>query len=84
MNISGLGDVTGFFAVLLIGVTVLMHILFTVCIWNDASRLRQQGRATVVLTPFVWGLTALFMGLVAVAFYWLCHYSRFGRRDTTV
>lgn len=58
----------------------LLHILFMVCLWNDAQRLREQGRPTGVLSPFVWGFAALLLGLVVVAFYWLVHYSRFARQ----
>ena len=81
INFSGLGELTGVFSLLFLGATALLHILFAVCIWNDASRLRERGQSTVVLTPFAWGLAALLMGLVAVALYWICHYSRFVRRD---
>jgi cell division protein FtsX len=60
---------------------IVMHITFAVCISKDTARLREQNRLVVVLTPFVWGLAALVLGLIAVAFYWLCHYSKFSRLD---
>jgi hypothetical protein len=44
-------------------------------------RLRAKNRPIIILTPFLWTLSALFLGLLAVAFYWLCHYSRFTRKD---
>lgn len=58
----------------------LLRILFMACLWNDAQRLRDQGRPTGVLTPFVWGFAALLLGLAVVALYWVVHYSRFARQ----
>ena len=61
---------------------LVLHVFFMICVWNDASERRLEERTTVVLSPLVWGLAALVFGLVAVAFYWLCHYSTFSRSDT--
>ncbi|RYD83631.1 MAG: hypothetical protein EOP84_07615 [Verrucomicrobiaceae bacterium] len=58
----------------------LLHVLFMFSLWTDAERLRAQGRSTSVLTPFVWGFSALLLGMMAVALYWLVHYSRLGRQ----
>ena len=77
----GIGALGGVSALVFLGAIVLLNIMFMVCLWNDAGRLRERGRSTVVLTPFVWGLSALVLGLVAVALYWLCHYSQFRSRD---
>ena len=60
---------------------VVLHILFAICISNDMTELRAKGRPIIVLTPFLWAFAVLFLGLVAIAFYWVCHYSRFTRRD---
>ena len=78
---TSLGEIGPILTLLFLAATVLLHILFVFCIWNDAGRLRDNGRTTVVLTPFVWGLAVLVGGIVAVGLYWLCHHSRLGRRD---
>lgn len=72
---------SGFIAAVFAVAMVIMHVSFAVCVFNDAGRLRWQGRSIVVLSPFVWGLAALVLGLMGVAFYWLCHYSRFSRLE---
>jgi hypothetical protein len=56
---------------------ILMQIMFGVCIWRDANQRLIGGRPLILLTPFVWALAALLSGLLGVAFYWVCHYSRF-------
>ena len=81
INFSGLGEIGPILTLLFLAATVLLHILFVFCIWSDAGRLREQGRPTVILTPFVWGLTVLVAGIFAVGLYWFCDHSRFGRRD---
>ena len=81
INFSGLGELGGLVTFLFIAATVLLHILFTFCIAVDVNRLREQGRTTVLLMPFAWALSALLLGLVAVAFYWVCHHSNFIKQD---
>ena len=75
LNVSG-----GVFALVVIGVFLVLHIVFTVCVWKDADRLHYQGRSTVILPAFIWGLTTLFFGLPALALYWAVHHSRLARR----
>jgi amino acid transporter len=79
--IPALGSLGGLFAVTFAAAIILLHILFAVCIASDMTRLRERGRPIIILTPFLWAFAALMLGLVAVAFYWLCHYSRFTRKD---
>lgn len=76
-----LGSVGGVIAIVFAAAMILLHIFFTVCISDDMSRLKDKGRPIILLTPILWAFTVLLLGLVAVAFYWLCHYSRFTRRD---
>jgi hypothetical protein len=76
-----LGPLAGLFAVLFALGMILLHITLAYCLVGDTDRLRAQGRPVMVLTPFAWSLAALLLGLVAVAFYWVCHYSRFARTE---
>jgi hypothetical protein len=62
-------------------VVVLAHVLFAACIWKDASTLCGLGHPTMVLTPLAWALAGLLFGLMAVALYWVCHYSNFRHKD---
>lgn len=80
-NLPELGGSGGIFGFLIVVATIELHILFAVCIWNDASQRRLEERRVVILTDFTWALAALLLGLIAVAFYWLCHYSEFVKRD---
>jgi cell division protein FtsX len=78
---AGLGSLGGLFGIIIVIATIVLHILFAVCIWNDASQRLQKNQPLIILTDFTWSLAALLLGLVAVAFYWLCHYSRFFKRE---
>ena len=60
---------------------VVLHIWFAVRISDDLNRLEDKGRPIIVLTPNLWVFVVLLLGLAAVAFYWLCHYSRLTRKD---
>lgn len=80
--IPALGHFGEFFAIIFLAAVILLRILFTTCIANDINLLRARGRPIIVLTPFLWVFAVLMLGLVAVAFYWLCHYSRFNRKET--
>jgi hypothetical protein len=79
LNVSWLGSLGPVFGIFLITAMIVMHVLFAVCIKRDADLRRIGGRPLVLLTPFVWALAALLLGLVGVAFYWVCHHSRFYR-----
>ncbi len=81
VNFTGLGWSVGVLAKVFIAAMVFLHGLLGFGLWNDASRLRERGRSTVVLTPLTWSLSALVLGLAAVALYWVCHYSRFARKE---
>jgi len=76
-----LGPLAGFLAVLFALGMIVLHITLAISLSQDMSRLRAQGRPVMVLTPFTWGLAALVLGLIAVVFYWVCHYSRFARME---
>jgi small-conductance mechanosensitive channel len=76
-----LGQFGNFFVVILAVAVLIFHCLLMNCVSDDANRRRAAGKSLVILTPRVWAFGALLMGLLAVAFYWLCHYSRFARRE---
>jgi len=76
-----LGQIGGLLAMIFAVAMILLHIFLAVCISDDMSKLKDKGRPIIVLTPLLWAFTVFLLGLVAVAFYWLCHYSRFTRKD---
>jgi hypothetical protein len=63
-------------------VAVVLHFIFSLCIWNDAGKLKMAGRSSVIMPPLVWGLAAFVLGLIVVVVYWLFHYSSFRGKDT--
>jgi uncharacterized membrane protein (DUF4010 family) len=81
-NFPGMGGLSVAISMLVGIAFIVLQILFMVCVWNDGKRLEQSGRPTVVLTPFAWGLAALLTGLMAVALYWVAHYSSFARKKS--
>jgi hypothetical protein len=76
-----LGQLGELLVILFAAAMVLLHILFAVRISDDLNQLEDKGRPIIVLTPNLWVFAVLLLGLVAVAFYWLCHYSRLTRKD---
>jgi hypothetical protein len=79
--IPTLGELSVLLAIVFGVAMILLHILFAVRVSDDMNRLKDKGQPIIVLTPMVWAFAVLLLGLVAVAFYWLCHYSRLTRRD---
>jgi hypothetical protein len=63
VNFTGLGWSAGVLAKVFIAAMVFLHGMLGFGLWNDASRLRERGRSTVVLTPLTWSLSALVLGL---------------------
>lgn len=80
-NIGVLGEAAPVVTLLFLLAAGLLHFMAMVCVLGDANRLRERGRSTVILTPFVWALAALIGGLIAVGLYWLFHHSRLAGRD---
>jgi hypothetical protein len=81
LNLSWLGQFSQLFGIVVVAALILMQIMLGNCIWRDANQRQTAGRPLVLLTPFVWMLVALLLGLLGVAFYWVCHYSRFYRPE---
>jgi hypothetical protein len=82
LNFPALGAIDGSFGFLLIAATVVLHVLFAGCVLKDAHLRVAKQQPVIILTCFTWALAALMLGLIAVAFYWLCHYSRFYRKES--
>ncbi|MDB6021338.1 MAG: hypothetical protein JWQ04_1195 [Pedosphaera sp.] len=80
-NFPGMGEFSVVVSVFIAIAYVVLHVLFFSCIWNDAKRLELTGRPPVLLPPFAWGLAALLTGLMAVALYWVAHYSNLARKE---
>ncbi|HEY4414089.1 MAG TPA: hypothetical protein VGO57_00220 [Verrucomicrobiae bacterium] len=81
LNLPWLGQLGQFLGLVLLAAMVLMQIMLANCVWRDANQCQTAGRPLVILTPFIWMLVALLPGLAGVAFYWVCHYSRFYRME---
>jgi hypothetical protein len=64
----------------LVVLTALVHIALAIGVWTDAHALRVEKRYLYFLSPALWGMTTLVMGLVGAAVYWGINRSTF-RRD---
>lgn len=70
---------TGTFTIV-IGVSILtavVHIIFAVAIYRDATRLKHsQALAIAGVGPAIWCLATLLGGVITVGIYWAMHHSR--------
>jgi hypothetical protein len=44
---AGLGSLGGLFGIIIVIATIVLHILFAVCIWNDASQRLQKNQPLI-------------------------------------
>lgn len=57
--------------------TVLVHIVFAVAIYRDATRLnREQALVIAGVGPAIWCVATLVGGVITAAIYWAMHHSR--------
>ena len=75
-----MGDMLGF-AVLFYGmVMILLHIVFAIAVFWDATRLAHQGVKLALVSPGWWALATLSAGIFVAIAYWFIHHSTL-RRD---
>ena len=67
-----LGGLWGIVAVIL---TVLVHIVFAIAVYRDATRL-DRVRTLIIAGPAIWGIATLIGGVITAAIYWVMHHSR--------
>ncbi len=72
-----------FFLAILGGVaTALVHIVFAVGVFLDATRMNNEfERATKIVPGPMWAFATLIGGVFVAAAYWLIHHSTLSERD---
>ena len=65
----------GFWALLPIIGTIIVHLAFSAAVFNDAWLLKDERGCTVFVGPFVWSLSVLVGGVFVALAYWLIHHS---------
>lgn len=55
--------------------TVLIHIVFAIAVYRDATRL-DRVRTLIIAGPAIWGIATLIGGVITAAIYWAMHHSR--------
>ena len=69
------GQVVGLWAVGVAILTVLIHIVFAIAVYRDATRL-DHTRALIIVGPGIWCIATLIGGVITAAIYWAMHHSR--------
>ena len=69
------GQVVGIWAVGIAILTVLIHIVFAIAVYRDATRL-DRTRALIIVGPGIWGIATLISGVITADIYWAMHHSR--------
>jgi hypothetical protein len=60
---------------------VVVHVSFTVGVWNDAATFQRAGSRLFLVGPAVWALATLFGGIFVAGLYWAIHHSSLRRAD---
>ena len=55
--------------------TVLIHIVFAVAVYRDATQL-DRIRTLIIVGPGIWCIATLIGGVITAAIYWAMHHSR--------
>ena len=55
--------------------TVLIHIVFAIAVYRDATRL-DRTRALIIVGPGIWCIATLLGSVITAAIYWAMHHSR--------
>lgn len=61
---------------------VILHLLFSFYIYKDTCQRQKLNYAVLFFPAQMWVFAALIMGLWIVAFYWVCHYSEFFKKES--
>ena len=69
------GQVTTLWAIGTTLLTILMHVVFAVAVYRDATRL-DRTRTLIIVGPAIWGIATLVGGVITAAIYWAMHHSR--------
>ena len=68
-------QIIGLWTIAVAVLTVLIHIVFAVAVYRDATQL-DQTRSLIIVGPGIWCIATLIGGVITAAIYWAMHYSR--------
>ena len=70
-------EITLFWSVGVAILTVLVHIVFAVAVYRDATHLnRDQALVITGVGPVIWCIATLVGGVITAGIYWALHHSR--------
>jgi hypothetical protein len=79
---SSSADLVLFLAILGGVATAIVHIVFAVGVFADATRMdRERGQGTRIVPGPMWAFATLLGGVLVAAAYWLIHHSSLSERD---
>ena len=73
--LAGWGQLAALWAIGVAVLTVLIHIVFAIAVYRDATRL-DRTRALIIVGPGIWCIATLIGGVITAAIYWGMHHSR--------
>ena len=73
--LSGWTQLAALWAIVVAVLTILIHIVFAIAVYRDATRL-DQTRSLIIVGPGIWCIATLLGGVITAAIYWVMHHSR--------
>ena len=73
--LTGWSQLAALWAITVAVLTVLIHIVFAVAVYRDATRL-DRTRTLIIVGPGIWCIATLLGGVITAAIYWAMHHSR--------
>ncbi len=73
--LSGWSQLGALLAIAVAVLTILIHIVFAIAVYRDATRL-DRTRNLIIVGPGIWCIATLVGGVITVAIYWAMHHSR--------
>jgi len=74
---NGFMSLAGYAPFVTIGLVILTNVVIAFGLGCDASRLRTRGIGLFLFWPIGWFILGLASGFIALAAYWIAHYSTF-------
>ena len=73
--LAGWSQLAALWAIAIAVLTILIHIVFAIAVYRDATRL-DHTRSLIIVGPGIWCIATLLGGVVTAAIYWVMHHSR--------
>ena len=73
--LAALGQITVLWSIVGAVLAILVHIVFAVAVYRDATQL-DRTRGLIIVGPGIWCIATLIGGVITAAIYWAMHHSR--------